>query len=87
MKKIIRNVAISLIAGLLAASAFAAQPWREGVHYSQGEHVTYRGRLYVALQSHDAVKHAGWTPERAPSLWELVEPSATPFPHKKPKNY
>ncbi|MBM3117070.1 carbohydrate-binding protein [Jeongeupia naejangsanensis] len=61
-----------LVALLMSCTALAAsaREWHEGRHYSRGEVVSYHGQRYRALQSHDAARDAGWTPQRAPSLWE-----------------
>ncbi|WP_028448319.1 MULTISPECIES: carbohydrate-binding protein [Chitinibacter] len=54
--------------------------WREGVSYARGQLISYRGRTYRCLQSHKAERGAGWTPEKAPSLWEAVE---RPYPQPR----
>ncbi|QLG89356.1 hypothetical protein HQ393_14495 [Chitinibacter bivalviorum] len=54
--------------------------WREGVHYSKGQITTYRGQTYRCLQSHKAEKGAGWSPDRAPSLWENLNERPYPQP-------
>jgi hypothetical protein len=43
--------------------------WREGVSYRKGMVIFYRGQNYRCLQSHKAERGAGWSPDRAPSLW------------------
>lgn len=54
--------------------------WREGRQYHKGQFATYRGRTYRCLQSHKAEKGAGWSPDRAPSLWEDVRGQEYPQP-------
>ncbi|WP_297575557.1 carbohydrate-binding protein [uncultured Deefgea sp.] len=58
---------------VLATSAWASSPWREGRHYSQGEIVRYQGQTYKARQGHQAERGANWNPEAAASLWAPVE--------------
>lgn len=54
--------------------------WREGMNYSKGQLTSYRGRMYRCLQSHKAEKGAGWSPDRAPSLWEKLDEKPYPQP-------
>jgi hypothetical protein len=54
--------------------------WREGLQYSKGQLTSYRGRIYRCLQSHKAEKGAGWSPDRAPSLWEKLDEKPYPQP-------
>ncbi|MBE9611008.1 carbohydrate-binding protein [Chitinilyticum piscinae] len=74
------RVLLLLLLGGVSALALAAQPWREGRHYSAGERVSYHGRDYVARQGHEAAKGANWNPEAAASLWEPVQQNLRPEP-------
>ncbi|WP_028455747.1 carbohydrate-binding protein [Chitinilyticum litopenaei] len=67
----IRLQVMGLLLGVTGV-VMAAGSWREGVVYRQGDRVFFDGREYVAIQGHEAVKGAGWTPAQAPSLWQLA---------------
>ncbi|XZG71508.1 carbohydrate-binding protein [Chitinibacteraceae bacterium HSL-7] len=47
--------------------------WQEGRQYTKGQVIRYHGQAYRCLQGHKAEPGAGWSPDRAPSLWEKLD--------------
>jgi chitinase len=48
-------------------------PWAVNTAYNVGDKVTYNGNIYQCLEAHTSL--STWTPDVAPSLWELVGPA------------
>ena len=45
--------------------------WAIGVHYNVGDLVSFKGRIFKAIQAHTPVD--GWFPDIVPALWQPVQ--------------